>query len=204
MHRAGGLRPGDADGPDDIDAAMDTVLSAPAIVRAPADRARTFAVLVERQLDDAYRLAAVILGDALEAEDAVHDAAVAAWAAFASLRDADRFEAWFGRILVNGCRDRLRRRKRVRLVDLEATLDTLRGEQHQTDLSSDAADRDAIARAMGRLDPDHQVVLVLRFWLDLPVDAIADRLAIPAGTAKSRLHNAKRRLRQVLDDEARR
>ncbi len=208
MHRAGGLRPGDADGPDDIDAtprtALDTVLSAPAIVRAPADRATTFAALVERQLDEAYRLAAVILGDAQEAEDAVHDAAVAAWAGFASLRDPDRFEAWFGRILVNGCRDRLRRRKRVRLVDLGATVDALRSVQPRTDLSSDAADRDAIARSMGRLDPDHQVVLVLRFWLDLPVDAIADRLAIPAGTAKSRLHNAKRRLRQVLDDEARR
>jgi RNA polymerase sigma-70 factor (ECF subfamily) len=146
----------------------------------------------------------VILGDAVEAEDAVSDAAVAAWAGFARLRDVSQFEAWFARILINGCRDRLRRRKRVHLVDLGATLEVLRDHDRHGDLSTEAADRDRVARAMGRLDPDHQVVLVLRYWLDLSVDAIAERLAIPAGTAKSRIHHAKQRLRQVLDDEARR
>jgi RNA polymerase sigma-70 factor (ECF subfamily) len=183
---------------------MDAALTVSVAAGREADRSRTFADLVEARLDDAYRLAAVILGDPLEAEDAVADAAVRAWGGFGSLRDVDRFDAWFGRILVNGCRDRLRRRKRIRLVDLGATLEIVRGDEHRADLALDAADRDAIARAMGRLDPDHQVILVLRFWLDLSVNAIADRLAIPPGTAKSRLHNAKRRLRQVLDDEARR
>jgi len=76
------------------------------------DRATAFAALLDRGLDTHYRLAAVILGDPVEAEDAVHDAAVVAWRGFASLRERDRFEAWFGRILVNGCRDRLRVRKR--------------------------------------------------------------------------------------------
>ena len=189
--------------PKDVtDAEMDATLTMVVATGQADGRSRVFGDLVAAQLDGAYRLAAVILGDPLEAEDAVSDAAVAAWAGFAGLRDVARFDAWFGRILVNGCRDRLRRRRRVRLVDIGATLEILRGDERLPDLSSDAADRDAIARAMGRLDPDHQVILVLRFWLDLSIDVIADRLAIPAGTAKSRLHNAKRRLRQVLDDEA--
>lgn len=182
--------------------AMDAAVTAPTLARTGEDLAASFSGLVQSQLDGAYRLAAVILGDALEAEDAVNDAAVAAWHGFGGLRDRERFDAWFGRILVNGCRDRLRRRRRVRIVDIGATLDALRPDDARDDLATGAADRDALARAMGRLDPDHQVVLVLRFWLDLSIDAIADRLAIPAGTAKSRLHNAKRRLRQVLDDEA--
>lgn len=167
-------------------------------------RETAFGDLISGQLDGAYRLAAVILGDAVEAEDAVHDAAVSAWAGFAGLRDVARFEAWFGRILVNGCRDRLRRRKHVQLVDLGPLLDILQERLRHADLSGDAIDRDTVARAMTRLDPDHQVVLVLRYWLDLSVGAIAQRLAIPEGTAKSRIHHAKRRLRQVLDDEARR
>jgi RNA polymerase sigma-70 factor (ECF subfamily) len=184
---------------DGMDATLTASLAGP-------DRAhgRAFGDLVGEQLDGAYRLAAVILGDAIEAEDAVSDAAVAAWAGFGGHRDVARVEAWCARILINGCRDRLRRRKRVHLVDLGATLDVLREHDRRADLSTEAADRDAIARAMSRLDPDHQVALVLRYWLDLPVDAIAVRLAIPAGTAKSRIHHAKRRLRQVLDDEARR
>jgi hypothetical protein len=42
-------------------------------------------------------LATVILGDPVEAEDATHDAAVRAWERWGSLRDPDRFDAWFGR-----------------------------------------------------------------------------------------------------------
>ena len=207
MQRARGLRPGDADGSDSSDESeptMDALLSAPAIGRVPADRAATFAVLIDRQLDGAYRLAAVILGDALEAEDAVHDAAVSAWAGYASLRDPDRFDAWFGRILVNGCRDRLRRRKRVAIVDLGALVQLGVERGRAADPATGSGERDEVSRALARLEPEHQVVLVLRFWLDLPIDAIAARLGIPAGTVKSRLHNAGRRLRQALDDEARR
>src|SRR5258707_797744 len=63
--------------------------------------------LIEAQLDRAFRLATVILGNAMEAEDAVADTALAAWRARGGLREADRFEAWFGRILINVCRDRL-------------------------------------------------------------------------------------------------
>ena len=183
---------------------MDAAVTTPALVRTGEDLAVSFGALVERELDGAYRLAAVILGDALEAEDAVSDATVAAWRGFGGLHDRGRFEAWFGRILINGCRDRLRRRRRVRIVDLGATLELLADPDRHTDVSAESAERDAVARALGQLDPDHQVVLVLRFWLDLTVEAIADRLGIPVGTAKSRLHNAGRRLRQVLDDEAER
>ncbi len=77
-------------------------------------RARLFETLVDRRaLDRAYRTARLILGNPIEAEDATHDAALAAWRRFADLREPERFEAWFGRILVNACRDRLRARRRL-------------------------------------------------------------------------------------------
>ena len=184
---------------------MDAILTAGPLARlaedpVAMDPAAVFAGLVERELDGAYRLATVILGDALEAEDAVHDAAVSAWAGFRTLRDPARFEAWFGRILVNGCRDRLRRRKRTPIVDVSALIELVRGDRQGSDHATLNADRDAVARALARLEPEHQIALVLRFWLDLPVDAIAERLGIPAGTVKSRIHNGLRRLRTTLDD----
>ena len=186
---------------DDGADGLDGLLSAP-LTGQPVDlRARLFDGLVTDELDDAYRLAAVILGDAIEAEDAVHDAAVSAWRSFGGLRDPGRFDAWFGRILVNGCRDRLRRRHRSAIIDLSAAVELLADGRKSADVPAAAAERDSIARALGRLDPDHRVILVLRFWLDLQVDAIAERLAIPLGTAKSRLYRAQRRLRQALDDE---
>src|SRR5689334_9172395 len=76
------------------------------------DRRAAFESLADAELDGAYRLAGVILGDRWQAEDAAHDAVVQAWLRFGSLRDRDRFGAWFQRILVNICRDRMRERAR--------------------------------------------------------------------------------------------
>jgi RNA polymerase sigma-70 factor (ECF subfamily) len=164
------------------------------------DRATTFAALLDRGLDAHYRLAAVILGDPIEAEDAVHDAAVVAWRGFAALRDTDRFDAWFGRILVNGCRDRLRVRRRRPVV---VSLPTAGTSSHSAPVAADDAaaviNRDLLERAFARLDPDHTVVVALRFYADLTVPQIASHLGIAEGTVKSRLHHALRRLRTAVD-----
>lgn len=160
-------------------------------------RADDFSRLLERRLDASYRLAGVILGDRTEAEDAVHDAALAAWAGFRDLRDPARFDAWFRRILVNGCRDRLRTRARRRVVDVGRELVETE-HPRVADVSETTAVRDILARALDTLSPDEQVVIALRFHADLTVPAIAEALGIPEGTAKSRLHNAMGRLRAAF------
>jgi RNA polymerase sigma-70 factor (ECF subfamily) len=161
------------------------------------DAAADFADRVASQLDRSYRLATVILGSAMEAEDAVADAALAAWRSRGRLREQDRFEAWFARILVNGCRDRLRLRARRPVAEM-AVVELAAASADLTDFRDGVHQRDALSRAFETLDADARIVLVLRFWQDLPVDAIADRLAIPSGTVKSRLHHATARLRAAL------
>lgn len=163
------------------------------------DRASAFTALLERGLDANYRLAAVILGDRVEAEDAVHDAALLAWRGFSGLRDRGRFEAWFGRILVNGCRDRLRARRR-RPVVVPLILGDGGQETGVADRSAAVADRDELQRAIAGLDPDHAVVVALRYYADLTVPQIADRIGIAEGTVKSRLHHALRRLRTAVGE----
>jgi RNA polymerase sigma-70 factor, ECF subfamily len=162
------------------------------------DEAPSFAARIEAQLDRSFRLATVILGSAIEAEDAVADAALAAWRAQGRLREADRFEAWFGRILVNTCRDRLRSRRRRPVTQVAAADAGEPREGAPTDFRDDVHVRDALSRAFETLEPDERIVLALRFWQDLAVDEIAVRLAIPAGTVKSRLHHATMRLRTAL------
>lgn len=165
---------------------------------AVTDDAASFADLVAGQLDRSYRLATVILGSAMEAEDAVADAALAAWRARRSIREADRFEAWFGRIVVNGCRDRLRTRRRRPVVEMPAAelVDSRSGQAG--DFRDGVHQRDALSRAFATLEPDERIVLVLRFWQDLPIDDIAGQIGVPSGTVKSRLHHATARLRAAL------
>jgi RNA polymerase sigma-70 factor (ECF subfamily) len=141
-------------------------------------------------LDRSYRLAGLLLGNAHEAEDAVQDALVVAWQGFDKLRDADRFAAWFDRILVNGCRDRLRRRGTVRFIPIDGSIDPAGADPFR-----DLIERDALLEGLTRLPPDERIVIVLRYWADLPLDGIADRLGWPLGSVKSRLHRALGRLR---------
>lgn len=160
------------------------------------DRAERFRALAAEHLDESYRLARAILGNPAEAEDATHDAFVQAWRKWSSLRDPARFERWFGRILVNTCRNRLRATARRRSQDLSD--DLLRSDAEpfrQTD------DRDLLRSALSSLTPDHQVVVALRFYRDLPVREIAAHLGIREGTVHSRLHYALRHLRDVLGSD---
>ena len=146
-------------------------------------------------LDRAYRLAGLVLGNATEAEDAVQDALLRAWNGVRTLRDPAGFDAWFDRILVNGCRDRLRRRKVVRFVPLDATHDTV----PIRDPFSTLGEQDALLAGLQALGPDERVVVVLHYWADLRLEDIATRLDCPTGTVKSRLHRAKAILRKRLD-----
>lgn len=152
---------------------------------AESDRQVVFARLVERDLDRAYRLAGVILGNSPDAEDATHDAIVQAWRSFASLRDTIRFEAWFQRILVNICRDRLRKRRRTPVTEL-----TLAGGAVAPGSFAGVDDRLALDRAFDRLSPEQAITVVLRFHLDFTLNDVASRMGVPVGTVKSRLHAA--------------
>jgi RNA polymerase sigma-70 factor (ECF subfamily) len=165
----------------------------PTVVEQPNERAQAFLRLADDHLDAAYRLARAILRDPTEAQDATHDAFEQAWLKWSTLRDQTRFEPWFDRILINTCRNRLHARRRS-VVDISSEVLTA-----ADDPFAQAHDRDVLAGAIAALSPDHRVVIALRYYGDLPIEAIASRLAIPAGTVQSRLHYALKRLHAAID-----
>jgi RNA polymerase sigma factor (sigma-70 family) len=145
-----------------------------------------------------YRLAACILRDPDAAEDAVQEAALRAWNRRRELRDPDRAEAWFGRIVVNVCRAELERRRRQPAAR-ERPEPAEPGE-----LPSDSwVDREEVHRALSRLTPEEQIVVALRYGRDLTVPQIASRTGLREGTVKSRLHNAQEHLRAAFGAERR-
>jgi RNA polymerase sigma-70 factor, ECF subfamily len=161
--------------------------------REGTDGAADYVRAARAGVTDAYRLAGYLLGDATEAQDAVQDALVKAWRSWSNLRDRDAFEPWFDRIVVNVCRDRMRRHRTLRMVDLEAA-----GEIESADVFGSMLASDEVAGAVARLGVDHRIVIALRFWQDLTLEQVAERLDLPLGTVKSRLHYALRALRLEL------
>ena len=166
--------------------------------RGEVERAAAFARLTDRTLAPSYRLAALLLGSESEAQDAVQDAAVRAWDRFADLRDPERFEAWFGRILVNGCRDRLRQRRRVRTLSMDDV-----PELPAPDGLPRLVERDALRRSLAELSADQRTVVVLHYVAGLSLEEVAARTGDRPGTVKSRLHAALQLLHAAYDAAAR-
>jgi RNA polymerase sigma-70 factor, ECF subfamily len=162
------------------------------------DRARhgdreAFGVLAGGAVDRLYATARHILRDAELAEDATQEALVRAWRDLPALRDAERFDAWLYRLLVNACADVGRRRRRWR-----AEIAVVAAEPIELDRATELADRDELERGLRRLTDAQRSVLVLSFYRGLSPTEMADALDIPVGTVKSRLHYAIDALRAAL------
>jgi RNA polymerase sigma-70 factor (ECF subfamily) len=151
--------------------------------------------LADEELDRSYRLAGLILGNQFEAEDATQDALLRAWRSADSLRDGERFQAWFDRILVNVCRDRLQRRAGVRVVQIDDTA----GFDASSDPFRAVLDRDEVMRAMASLNDDLRIVILLHYWSDLTLEGVAERVGWPVGTVKSRLNRALAMIRSRME-----
>jgi RNA polymerase sigma-70 factor (ECF subfamily) len=145
-----------------------------------------------------YAIARRILRDGYAAEDAVQDALLKAWRDLRGLRDPRAFDAWLHRLLVNACRDQVRRTRR-RPVELP-DLDIDRPATH--DALAQLADRDELERAFLALTVEHRAVLVLHHYLGLTAPEIAAHLRIPPGTVASRLHYGLRAMRVALREDA--
>ena len=113
--------------------------------------------------------------------------------------DAGRpFAPWFLRSVVNDARKAAVLRERTLPLDgcgdwEEATSDT-----NLEELALASETSDAIGETLGRLTPGQRSAIVLRYYLDLSESEMAERLAVPLGTVKSRLHSARQRLRRLL------
>jgi RNA polymerase sigma-70 factor (ECF subfamily) len=151
-----------------------------------------FGEALATELSGAYRLSGYLLADAAEAQDAVQEASLRAWRAWGKLREQEKFHSWFSQILVNVCRTRLRKRSRQRTLDVDQV--DLEG----ADPFRAALARDAIGRALSSLSTELRMVVVLRYWGELSLAEIADRLGIPIGTVKSRHHAALQTLRRRI------
>lgn len=155
-------------------------------------------VLFDRYWTHAWRAAYAVTADRSLADDAAQEAIEKAFASLHRFDETRPFGPWLKRIAVNRAIDHLRRSRRLEVLrDEETTYHAWAvGETAEDDLR-----HWAIADAVAALGSGKRIVIVLHYWLDLPLDEIAGVLGIPVGTVASRLGRAKAELRAVLEED---
>ncbi len=148
---------------------------------------------VRRMEGRLYRIAQAMLWREADSVDAVQEAVFRGWLKKESLADGERLEPWLMRILVNQCRDMLRKRKREPAALV-------------ADISSeDRLCEDLQLRlALKQLPEKYRLPLVLHHLEGYRVSEVAQMLRLPGKLVASRLHQARKALRSLLDggDEA--
>ena len=183
--------------------------------RALVERARNrdgaaVRLIMQRHNRRLYRVARGVLNDDAEAEDVVQEAYVRAFTHLDGFRGEAQFSTWLTRIALNEALGRLRRlRTTVDLKDIDTIND--QGEARVIYLPSARQDSDPEAaaaraevrrlleRAMDELPAPFRMVLVLRDIEEMSTEETAAHLGLRPETVKTRLHRARRLLRQSLD-----
>jgi RNA polymerase sigma-70 factor (ECF subfamily) len=153
-----------------------------------------FEALIAPLIEPACQLAYAILRDWQEAEDASQEAALKAWRAIGRLRDdTTTIRPWYLTIVANEARTRRRGRwwSVVRSPDMEVHA----WEAGPEDRAALRADLD---RAMGRLREVDRLILLLHFYLDMPLDEVGRVVGMSPDAVKSRMYRATRSLRPIL------
>ena len=157
-----------------------------------------FAALVRGTIGRLDTAARLILRDPELARDAVQDGLTKAWRDLRQLRYPDHFDAWLYRLTVNCCLEAVRRRRR-RPIEVEITAIHT---PTVPDLSASVVDREVIDGVLRRLDAHGRAIVVLHYYLGLPLTEVAGCLGVPLGTVKSRLHRALGDMRVQLQADA--
>ena len=155
----------------------------------------TFADLLKPLIEPGFRLALAMLHDAAAAEDAVQDASFVAWRKLGRMRDRGRLRAWFLGTVADKCRN-ARRTKWTSSVDVGVP-------EHMAVVSSEETMLRGtdLRRALARLGHDDRLMIVLYFYLDLPVEEVATIAGRSVGATRARLYRSIKRLRPDLDLE---
>lgn len=167
-------------------------------VRAGEGDEDAFATLVQRHAGPLLQLAERLLGNRVEAEDAVQDGFVSAWRRLPEFRGEARFKTWIYRIVTNRCLNVLRSRRP--LVPLDGTPE-LPAPDHQTSpervTESRAATR-ALAEAMSLLSPQQRACWVLRELNGQTYEEIAELVGISPQAVRGRIFRARRGLTEAM------
>jgi RNA polymerase sigma-70 factor (ECF subfamily) len=160
-------------------------------------------MLVRQYETSVFRLALAIVGNESDANEITQETFIAALKSLRTYQEKKSFKAWLYTIALNLSRSHLRKRKVIER--LHTTLGSIfRVETQKQVLPEDDVIRTekeaAVWKELNRLDERHRTVVILRYFHELPISEISEVLSVNEGTIHSRLHTARERLREALEN----
>jgi RNA polymerase sigma-70 factor (ECF subfamily) len=144
-------------------------------------------MLVQRWQKRLWKYAYNMTGDAEVAWDITQESWLGIIKGLRKLQDPANFKAWAYRITTNKSIDWIRKNKTAKKVGL----DEIQGHQHEEEKDV------GLKELLEQLDIKKRAVLNLRYFEQLSIPEIGIALKIPKGTVKSRLHNARKELKEL-------
>lgn len=182
------------DGRLDIDARADALLA----VRCQLGERAAFDDLIRRWAQPLRRYVVRVTGNSDAADELVQDIWLKVLQGIGRLQEPAKLRAWLFGIAHRRVMDRLRERYAAPISD-DAALDAIAAESIDLDLALDMRE---LERGLQRLPPVEREVLSLFYLDELSLAEIAQVLALPTGTVKSRLFRARKLLRHQLTGES--
>jgi len=150
--------------------------------------------LIMKQQADYYKLAYVYMRNKEDALDALQDMIILLYQNISKLKKENSFYSWSKTILVNCCKNKLRKENKTTSLEQAA-------EEFIEHAYSESEDRIVLEKHLSGLSEIHQEVIRLKYFLDLDYQTIAEILKIPIGTVKSRLNNGLNKLKDSFGGE---
>jgi RNA polymerase sigma-70 factor (ECF subfamily) len=162
--------------------------------------------------DRVYNLVLRLVGSPAEAEDVAQEVFVTVFKSIESYRGEAKLSTWILRIAANHSKNRIKYLSRRRTTSHEARDGTdatdlpdegkapVQAHFDAPDVMLEAAETERLLQeAIGKLDEEQRLLVVLRDVEELSYDEIVEITGLPEGTVKSRLHRARMALKDLLE-----
>jgi RNA polymerase sigma factor (sigma-70 family) len=169
-------------------------------------RSSRFDSLLRPYLDDMYRLAVRLSGDEHDAEDLVQDLAIRLYPRLEELEKVECLRPWLARVLHNLYIDAIRSRQRRPHGYIDNDSDRQLAELHDQSggpegrFELDGLQRE-LAASISVLSEEHRYVVIMHDMEGYTLSELTGILGVPLGTLKSRLHRARKLLRETINRE---
>jgi len=173
------------------------------IARAQRGDMGAYEALVQQYEQLAFRTAYLITHDQSEAADAAQDAFLRAYRALHTFEQGRPFRPWLLRIVTTQALNRIQSaQRRERMTERYAQQSLLSAGPPRAEHVVVERDRNArLMQAVRQLKADEQLLINLRYFLELPEHEVAQILKVAVGTVKSRMHRTLAKLREIIRNE---